>query len=225
MKKVLLVSAAVLALTVVHGQINPIKNLQFSCQYQYPPGWNCWGLSWSPPDSIKTDTLVGYKVYRDTNLYIFTKQTGFYYDPCIGNPDTTYIGFTNYNWGMFYIHVTAVYDTTHIESTYNDSIDNGGCGFIIGVNENNYQQTVSLFPNPFSTSTTLQTNTPLHNATLTVYNCYGQEVKSVVISHQSSVVIERGNLASGIYFYKVTEDKGQGANEVIATGKLIITDK
>ncbi|MBI3502071.1 MAG: T9SS type A sorting domain-containing protein [Bacteroidetes bacterium] len=95
-----------------------------------------------------------------------------------------------------------------------------------GVNNYGSQKSFSVSPNPFSTSTTLQTNTPLHNATLTVYNCYGQEVtQSVIPSGARNLTITRDGLPSGIYFYKVTEDKGQGASEAIATGKLVITDK
>jgi len=93
-----------------------------------------------------------------------------------------------------------------------------------GTEENGFSGTINIFPNPFSTQTTLQTNIPLHNATLTVYNCYGQKIREEIINNQSTI-INRGNLASGVYFYKVTGGKGQGAIEVIATGKLVITDK
>ncbi|MBI3502070.1 MAG: T9SS type A sorting domain-containing protein [Bacteroidetes bacterium] len=96
------------------------------------------------------------------------------------------------------------------------------------------QRAITISPNPFSTQTVLQSENPLHNATLTLYNCYGQEVTQSVIPStpqsgatvgQRNLTITRDGLPSGIYFYKVTEDKGQGASEAIATGKLIITDK
>ncbi|MBI3502073.1 MAG: T9SS type A sorting domain-containing protein [Bacteroidetes bacterium] len=88
------------------------------------------------------------------------------------------------------------------------------------------ENSISIYPNPFSTQATLQTDIPLHNATLTIYNSFGQEVtQSVIPSGARNLTITRDGLPSGIYFYKVTEDKGQGASEVIATGKLIITDK
>jgi len=71
----------------------------------------------------------------------------------------------------------------------------------------------------------------LHNATLTVDNCFGQTVTQIKNISGQTVIFNRGNLASGLYFYKVTGDKGQGTRdegrgtrEVIATGKLVITD-
>jgi len=81
-------------------------------------------------------------------------------------------------------------------------------------NENN----ISVYPNPFSSLTTLQTDILLKNATLTVYNCFGQAVKSLVISH-SPLVIERDNLPSGLYFIHLTQD-----NKTFATDKLVIVD-
>lgn len=75
----------------------------------------------------------------------------------------------------------------------------------------------SLFPNPFSSQTTFHTNVPLHNATLTLYNSFGQEVKQFVIRN-SSFVIERGNLPSGLYFIRLTDDNK------IYKDKLVITN-
>jgi len=87
----------------------------------------------------------------------------------------------------------------------------------VGVADLLDEQSISIYPNPFSSSTTLHSDNDLTNATLTVYNCFGQQVKSLVISH-SPLVIERGNLASGLYFIRLTEENK------IYTGKLVITD-
>ncbi|MBI3500889.1 MAG: T9SS type A sorting domain-containing protein [Bacteroidetes bacterium] len=115
----------------------------------------------------------------------------------------------------------------------------GDIGFTIGYNDfweytpdtvtgiNNIQENVfikNIFPNPFSSQTVLQSDNFFHNATLTVYNCFGQQVKEIKNISGQSVTFHRDNLASGIYFYKVTGDKGQGAGEVLGTGKLVITD-
>ncbi|MBI3500232.1 MAG: T9SS type A sorting domain-containing protein [Bacteroidetes bacterium] len=92
---------------------------------------------------------------------------------------------------------------------------------------------IIFFPNPFSTQTTLQTNTPLHNATLTVYNSFGQEVtQSVIPSGARNLTITRDGLPSGIYFLRLTalslpSSSGggtQGGGGEVFTGKLVITD-
>ncbi len=76
-----------------------------------------------------------------------------------------------------------------------------------------------LFPNPFSFSTTLQTNKFLSNATLSVYNSYGQQVKQLKNISGQSIILYRDGLSCGLYLIHLTQD-----NKTITTGKLIITD-
>lgn len=88
---------------------------------------------------------------------------------------------------------------------------------------NDFQNTITainIYPNPFSTQTTIHSDTPLHNAILTVYNCFGQSVAQVKNINGQTVAFIRDNLASGLYFVQLTEE-----NKIIAIDKLIITDK
>jgi hypothetical protein len=79
---------------------------------------------------------------------------------------------------------------------------------------------VSIFPNPFSTETTFQTDKLFLDATLTVYNSFGQTVKQIKNISERTVAISRDNLASGLYFVRLTEE-----NKTIAVYNLVITDK
>ncbi len=91
---------------------------------------------------------------------------------------------------------------------------------IISVFENQLQTNISVSPNPFSTQTTVQiTNYDIRitKYELEMYNVFGQQVKSLVISH-SPFVIERSGLPSGLYFIRLTEE-----NKIYAD-KLVITD-
>lgn len=77
---------------------------------------------------------------------------------------------------------------------------------------------VSFYPNPFSSVTTLQTSVPLKDATLTVYSTF-EEVKQIKHISGSAITLQRENLANGIYFICITQN-----NKVIRTGKLLIAD-
>jgi len=87
-----------------------------------------------------------------------------------------------------------------------------------------------ISPNPFSTHTTLQTNNLLKNATLTVHNCFGQQVKQLKNINGQTVVLSRDNLPSGLYFLRITPSPSGsppnlgGDKEGVATEKLVITD-
>jgi len=85
------------------------------------------------------------------------------------------------------------------------------------ISENNVS--ISIYPNPFFSQTTLQTTIVLKNATLTVCNLHGQAVKEMKNISGQTITLFRNDLPSGLYFVHLTEN-----NEVISTNKLIITD-
>ena len=88
------------------------------------------------------------------------------------------------------------------------------------IDENNFEKMeLNYFPNPFSTQTILQTNKPFKDATLTVYNCQGQQVKQIANLSGQTITFNRNNLQSGLYFFRITQ-----GNKLIANKKLIITD-
>jgi photosystem II stability/assembly factor-like uncharacterized protein len=77
-----------------------------------------------------------------------------------------------------------------------------------------------IFPNPFSNQTTLETEIALKNGKVTIFNSYGQEVKTIENISGKQITIFRDKLPSGIYFAHLSE-----GNEVIAVRKLIVSDE
>ncbi len=77
----------------------------------------------------------------------------------------------------------------------------------------------NIYPNPFSTQTTLQSDKFFKDATLTVYNSVGQQVKQINNICTKTIIMHRDNLPSGLYFIRLTQD-----NKIIATDKLIINE-
>lgn len=78
---------------------------------------------------------------------------------------------------------------------------------------------ISIYPNPFSSATTLQSENLLRDATLTVYNASGQKIKQIENISGHTVVFSRENLPGGLYLFQLTQD-----NQLITTNKLIIND-
>ncbi len=79
---------------------------------------------------------------------------------------------------------------------------------------------ITISPNPFSSQTNLHTNKVFKNATLTVYNLCGQQVKQIKNIFEQTITLNRDNLSSGLYFLRLTEN-----NKTLAVDKLVITDK
>jgi hypothetical protein len=130
-------------------------------------------------------------------------------------------------------------NSQHIDSVIRDFFDNGNLSVVFcsaplsspisadticppPITTNNQsalinQQSINLFPNPFTTQSTLSFTHDLHNATLHIYNMYGQVVQQLSQINGKEIVIERKELANGIYIYAVEEN-----NQRIATGKAVI---
>lgn len=79
---------------------------------------------------------------------------------------------------------------------------------------------MTIYPNPFSSSTTLRTNIPLTNANLTVYNYVGQIVKEIKNISGQMIILSRDELPNGLYFVKLTE-----GYKIIAFDKIVLGDK
>lgn len=91
----------------------------------------------------------------------------------------------------------------------------------LSVPENDFvtDNILHVFPNPFSDHTVLQSEVLLHDATLTLYNCFGHTVKHMKNINGQSMVLPRNELSAGLYIIRIQDD-----NKTIATNKIVITD-
>jgi Secretion system C-terminal sorting domain len=113
--------------------------------------------------------------------------------------------------GLSLISLT-VGDTTITSQTSN-------CFVVEFINEITKKENLNIFPNPFSTETTLKTTENFKNATLTFYSSFGQLVKEIKNISGQTITLHRDNLPSGLYFIRLTQD-----SKVITADKLVITD-
>jgi|WetSurMetagenome_2_1015567.scaffolds.fasta_scaffold387783_1 hypothetical protein len=119
MKKNLLLILIIFAFIKVNGQLNPIDSLYFYHWYDYELGCpfnNCYVLDWQEPEMSLSDTLIGYNIYRGSELWRFQDYIGA---GCSGSPCSD---FSLIETGSFWIKVKAVYNAAHLESPAIDSV-------------------------------------------------------------------------------------------------------
>lgn len=150
--------------------------------------------------------------------------------------------------GTYQFDSTVVYTPFQIDLNYNstltpDSIEiyiinsNSNCGSDIICNllyldnltlsnsplstgrNNLSDNSIKVYPNPFSWQTTLHSDKPLKDATLTVYTFFGRQVKQIENISGHSIKLFRHHLLSGLYNFHLTQD-----GKIIAEGKLVIID-
>lgn len=91
---------------------------------------------------------------------------------------------------------------------------------VTGMDETDFEDPVSVFPNPFSGQTTLRVEKYFKNATLMVYNSQGRSVKQMNNISGQEIIFTRDNFQEGLYLFRLTE-----GDKPIGSGKLLITDK
>jgi len=78
-------------------------------------------------------------------------------------------------------------------------------GSISGVEENNLQTNISVFPNPVIETATLNFSSSIENGNLVVTNSEGKKVREIKNVNGNSFLFERENLSPGIYFISIYE--------------------
>lgn len=99
---------------------------------------------------------------------------------------------------------------------YNALATSSGC-YAVGMKEDKLNISLSIYPNPFSSLTHLQTDYPLHNATLTIENYFGQNVLQLDNLSQQPITLNCEHLSNGLFILRLHQD-----NKVVATKKLFI---
>jgi len=89
----------------------------------------------------------------------------------------------------------------------------------VGINEVINNNSISFSPNPFSIQTTLWSDHILKNATIIVYNSYGQAIKQIINISGYTITLHCEDLANGMYFIRLIQD-----NKISLTDKVVITD-
>lgn len=102
---------------------------------------------------------------------------------------------------------------------YIDSVSVVDCSSSSVGSEQTFISSIILFPNPIKEKTTLQfDNFTKDNFTLIIFDSKGQVVQRIYNITGNRVEIEKQNLTSGIYFYRLQ------SKEKIASGKIIIEE-
>jgi hypothetical protein len=150
--------------------------------------------------------------YVDRDFYhIVTSSDGN--DTITANDSLQTFNTLNFADGSYIFRVTAADPSGN---TTSDSMIIKIRNYPAAINESPFSPQVTISPNPFSAYAVLHAGHTFTNASLVIENCLGQTVKQVTNLSGQTITLERGNLAEGLYFLRLTEDKK------VFTGKMVI---
>ncbi len=111
-------------------------------------------------------------------------------------------------------------DSGHI-NYFRNPTGNGGVHCIstdITASQSPIQEHAKEYPNPFTSQITIEVSTSgkSDNYELRIFDMYGRSLARKVFESTDKIILDRDNLESGIYFYKVFQNE-----KIISTGKII----
>lgn len=93
---------------------------------------------------------------------------------------------------------------------------------ILGMAESKNENSVLVYPNPFNETATVRIRDKNHTAyEFKLYNVFGQKILNENIQNSKELIIRKGSLTSGIYFYTISSHE-DGNLITIGTGKIIV---
>lgn len=99
--------------------------------------------------------------------------------------------------------------------TENSCSDTSACYITTtGIDENNLAASVNIFPNPFSSQTTISFSEEQKNAAIKIMDVLGKEIK-VIIFTGNQLIIEKAEMDAGIYFVQISTGKGSIIKKII----------
>ena len=124
----------------------------------------------------------------------------------VGTGSTIYV--TPSSLATYFVRAEGICNTTSCASVT--------VNLTSGISEKNSGSDIAIFPNPFTSQTTLSFAKEIKNATIKMIDVLGRDVKSIEFSG-SQLMIEKGEFNAGIYFIQVVIEK-----VLIAQQKVVI---
>lgn len=104
--------------------------------------------------------------------------------------------------------------------TLNGCSDTSNCAVISDIGFESFSNSsdhFTIYPNPFSKTTTIKTNLILSNASLTLFNSIGEQVGQINEINGSVITFDGEHLPAGIYFIHLTQD-----DQLIYANRIVI---
>ena len=87
----------------------------------------------------------------------------------------------------------------------------------VGIASVSSSNNIVIAPNPFLLETTIRFSEIQKNTTIRIIDVVGNEIKSVVMNGSKNIIIEKGSIASGIYFVQIIDE-----NKNVVVRKIVV---
>ncbi|MDP1746405.1 MAG: T9SS type A sorting domain-containing protein [Bacteroidota bacterium] len=149
---------------------------------------------------------------------IYLSRTGKQYLSAIESPDSlfpVYIDSAIYLGGKY-----TSFGLPNFITGYSYSNTSFVCLSLNNAKVHEQSPSLIIYPNPFSSATTIHFPHVVQNSTIFIYDCFGQIVNQIQGVQGQSLLIERNDLPKGLYFFKLVQN-----NKTTDSGKFVIIEE
>ncbi len=82
-----------------------------------------------------------------------------------------------------------------------------------------HQAQILVYPHPFSSEAVVRAEHPFENAVLTIINSYGQIIRQMNNVYGETILLQRDDIVSGLYFVRITQN-----DTIVASCRLVVAD-
>jgi photosystem II stability/assembly factor-like uncharacterized protein len=105
------------------------------------------------------------------------------------------------------VRCMAINSTNIFLGTWNDGVWLRAVNTLTGLSEiNNQASNINIYPNPFTTQTTITFNTEQQNTTINITDLLGKEIKTINFTGRQ-LAIDKEEMKAGIYFLQTTDEQ------------------
>ena len=170
------------------------------------------GCSSTATSTVTVTPLPNLTTSMTNSTTITSNQIGASYQwiDC-NNGNTAIVGDTNQTF------TPAITGNYSVFVSLNGCADTSACALVItvGINQLNEDNMLTVSPNPFSSETTISFGKEQTNTIVKIINIVGREIKTIRINNSNTVVLEKGEMQSGIYFLQIIDENKNSVNRKI----------
>lgn len=112
---------------------------------------------------------------------------------------------------------TTIVNTSTLTATNLSLTKTTLCSSAVGIEDQEAASDISVYPNPFTSEFTIDLGTEMDNVEVKIYDVLAREVYSTSLTSAEKIIIPRGKMKDGIYYYSISN-----LGKTISTGKIIL---
>jgi hypothetical protein len=180
------------------SSLSPYHNTIYMTKTGGTFNWNQYQIE---SQASPLSQLSNYRLLRDDNSTGNWVVVGAVAGSQTSINDPNYTGYPNGSWRIETQWGISCTPTKSLNTTRS----NTKSLLYSGVKESVKESSISVYPNPFNTQTTISFPKEVKNATIRIIDVLGKEVKSVNFTGKE-LILEKGMLNEGIYFLQLNSE-------------------